>query len=108
MRFLTGAEIQADFACGTGYLPATSQAAESAVWQALVAEYPQYAVGLDQLAQTPDTMRSVTVGPSADFYYAIMNDISDMLEDGLSIEETVEMLSDDLGGMLEQYARANP
>ena len=108
VRFLTGAEIQADFACGTGYLPATSQAAESAVWQALVAEYPQYAVGLDQLAQTPDTMRSVTVGPSADFYYAIMNDISDMLEDGLSIEETVEMLSDDLGGMLEQYARANP
>ena len=108
VQFLTGAAVQADFAKGTGYLPANSEAAASDVWQALTTEYPQYDVGLTQLMQTPDTMRSVTVGPSADFYYAIMNDISDMLESDLSPEETAEMMADDLGGMLEQYARANP
>ena len=53
-------------------------------------------------------MRSVTVGPSADFYYAIMNDISDMLDSDLSVEETVRLMADDLNGMLAQYARANP
>lgn len=108
VSFLTGAEIQADFARGTGYLPIHQAAAESEAWQNLVAEYPQYAVGLEQLRSTPDSMRSVTVGPAADFYYAIINDISDMLEDDLTVDETVEILSDDLGGMLEQYLRANP
>lgn len=106
--YLTSADVQADFARGTGYLPANAAAAESEAWQALIAEYPQYQVGLEQLMATPDTMRSVTVGPSADFYYAIMNDISDMLDSDLSVEETVEILGDDLNGMLEQYLRANP
>lgn len=108
VQYLTSADVQADFARGTGYLPSNADAAASAVWMELTAAYPQYQVGLDQLAVTPDTMRSVTVGPSADFYYGIMNDISDMLEEDLSVEETVELMQDDLGGMLEQYVRANP
>ena len=108
VQYLTGAEVQADFAAGTGYLPSNREAQESETWQALIAEYPQYQVGLDQLLETPDTMRSVTVGPAADFYYGIINDISDMLESDLSVEETVELMADDLGGMLAQYAKANP
>lgn len=107
-QFLTSAEIQADFARGTGYLPSNAQARESDVWAQLIAEHPMYQVGLDQLMNTPDTMRSVTVGPSADFYYGIINDISDMLEEDLSVEETVRMMQEDLGGMLAQYLRANP
>ena len=107
VRFLTSASVQADFARGTGYLPANKEAASSETWQALIAEYPQYQVGLDQLLDTPDTMRSVTVGPAADFYYGIINDISDMLENDLSVEETVDLMTVDLGGMLEQYAKAN-
>ena len=108
VRYMTGAEVQAGFAGGTGYLPANAEAEAGESWARLVAEYPQYQVGLNQLAQTPDTMRSVTVGPAADFYYAIMNDVSDMLEEDLSVEETVRLMQEDLGGMLEQYARANP
>ena len=108
IQYLTGASVQADFARGTGYLPSNAEAANSETWQSLIAEYPQYQVGLDQLLQTPNTMRSVTVGPSADFYYGIINDISDMLEEDLSVEETVDLMADDLGGMLAQYARANP
>ena len=108
VQYLTGAAVQADFARGTGYLPSNAAAAESDIWQDLIQAYPQYQVGLDQLQETPDTMRSVTVGPAADFYYAIINDISDMLEEDLSVEETVELMADDLGGMLAQYARANP
>ena len=107
-QFLTSAPVQADFARGTGYLPSNALAEESDVWAQLVREHPQYQVGLTQLAETPDTMRSVTVGPSADFYYGIINDISDMLEEDLSVEETVQLMQDDLGGMLAQYLRANP
>ena len=53
-------------------------------------------------------MRSVTVGPSADFYYSIQNDVSDFLEDDMSPEEGVDLLADDLNGLLAQYALANP
>ena len=105
--YLTGAEIQADLARGTGYLPANRAASQSAPWLDLVAEYPQYAVGLDQLSRTPDTMRSVTVGPSANFYYAVMDGISAMLDEDLTVEETVKLLSDDLNGQLEKYLRDN-
>ena len=107
VRWLTGADAQAKFASGTGYLPANAGAVESETWQALTAEHPQFQVGLEQLKKTPETMSSVTVGPSADFYYAIMNDISDMLEEDLSPEETADLMADDLNGLLEQYARAN-
>ena len=34
--------------------------------------------------------------------------LSDMLDKNLSAEETVELMVNDLGGMLEQYALANP
>ena len=107
VRYLTGAQVQARLAAGTGYLPSNLNAAQSEAWTALIEKTPQYAVGLTQLQETPEEMRSVTVGPSADFYYGIMNAISDMLESDLTPEETVEIMQDDLGGLLEQYQRAN-
>ena len=59
VTWLTGADVQARLAAGTGYLPSNTQAAESADWHALIEEYPQYDVGLSQLMDPPDTMRSV-------------------------------------------------
>ena len=108
VTWLTGAEAQARLAAGTGYLPSNTLAAESEAWKTLTAEYPQYAMGLAQLMETPDSMRSVTVGPAADFYYAIQNDVSDMLASDLSPEETADIMEEDLNGLLTQYLRANP
>lgn len=107
LLYLTGAPVQADFAVGTGYIPVHEQAVNEAVYQQLLQEYPQYQVGLEQLAVTPADMRSVTVGPSTDFYYAIQNCVSDMLEYGDDVETTVEIMADELGGLLYQYAQAN-
>ncbi len=107
MQYLTSSEIQADFAKGTGYIPSNRAASESETWKDLIKQYPQYQVALTQLLNTPDTMRSVTVGPSADFYYAIMNDITDILDQDMTPEEGAELMADDLGGLLEQYTKAN-
>ena len=107
LNYLTGADVQADFAAGTGYLPSSSDAAESAVWQDLIAGNPIFNVGYEQILSTPPAMCSVTVGPSADFYYAIQNDVSEMLDQDLSPEEAVELMEEDLGGLLDQYAKAN-
>ena len=108
VRYLTGAAVQADFAVGTGYIPSNQAAVEEEVYQQLIARYPQYGVALEQLAVTPADMRSVTVGPAADFYYTIQNCISDMLDDDMSPQETAGIMADELGGLLYQYAQANP
>ncbi len=107
MQYLTSAEVQADFAANTGYIPSNTAALEDETYKAITAEYPQYVVAFDQLTNTPADMRSVTVGPSTDFYYAIMQCTSDMLEYNQTVEETVEILSDELNGLLAEYVRNN-
>ena len=106
--YMTSPEVQASFAIGTGYVPSNTLAASGETWLSFVAENPLYAVALDQILSTPAGMRSVTVGPSADFYYTIMNDISDMLENDQTPEETAAIMEEDLCGLLDQYGRANP
>ena len=107
VQYMTGAEVQADFAKGTGYIPSNTAAMETETYKALIDANPLYSVGLSQLMETPADMRSVTVGPSADFYYAIQNCVTEMLDDDLSVEETVEIMLDELGGLLDQYNKAN-
>ena len=107
MQYLTSAGVQADFAANTGYIPSNTAALEDETYKAITAEYPQYVVAFDQLTNTPADMRSVTVGPSTDFYYAIMQCTADMLEYTQTVEETVEILSDELNGLLAEYVRNN-
>ena len=107
MQYLTSADIQADFAAGTGYIPAHMDAMETDVYKNLIAEYPQHAVSFDQLTNTPAAMRSVTVGPTIDFYYGIQEGVSDMLTYGQTVEETVEIMDENLSGLLYQYLQNN-
>jgi len=106
-QYLASADVQADFAAGTGYTPSHEDALESAVYKDLLAKEPAYSVAFDQLNKTPANMRSVTVGPSTDFYYAIQNNISDMLKNGQTVEETVDYMDEELNGLLYQYQQNN-
>lgn len=107
VKYLTSAEVQADFAAGTGYVPAHKGAMDTAVYQDLIAQYPQYAVAYQQLMDTPETITSVTVGPAKDFYYAVMQGVSDMLEYDQTPAEAAEILEDELTMLLEDYLRSN-
>lgn len=107
VKYMTSAEVQADFAVGTGYAPSNLGAMEMDVYKALVEGKPQYGVALEQLALTPESMRSVTVGPSIDFYYAIQDCVSAMLKEDWTAEETVEIMADELNGLIYQYNLAN-
>lgn len=107
MQYLASAAVQADFAANTGYIPSNTAAMDEDLYKTVTAEYPQYLVAYDQLISTPADMRSVTVGPSKDFYYAIMQGVSDMLENDQTVEETVEIMSDEMQNLLTEYARNN-
>ena len=106
-QYLASAAVQADFAAGTGYIPAHVDAMEAESYKNLIAEYPQHAVSFTQLSNTPAAMRSVTVGPTIDFYYGIQECISDMLSYGQTVEETVEIMDETLNGLLYQYQQNN-
>lgn len=108
LTFMTSGPVQAKIAAATGYIPANATAKDDPVYQALLNEFPDYAVSLQQLNETPGSMRSVTVGPSKDFYYAIQNNISDMLTYDLPAEETLSLMETELNGLLYQYNQANP
>lgn len=108
VSYMTGAPVQANVAVATGYIPANGDSISDAAYQALLQEFPDYSVSLLQLTETPGSMRSVTVGPAKDFYYAIQNNVSDMLTYDLTPEETVSLLETELNGLLYQYNLANP
>lgn len=107
LKYLTSADVQADFAAATGYIPCNTAALDTDVYKAAVEETPAYQTVYDQLMATPSSMRSVTVGPSKDFYYAIMESVSDMLQNNQTVEETVDIMSDELGNLLTEYVRNN-
>lgn len=107
VKYLASAEVQAKFAAGTGYVPANTKSIEVEDYAKLLEDVPHFKVPVDQLKDTPEDMRSVTVGPAIDFYYAIQNNISDMLENDMSPEEVVEAMAEELNGLLEQYNKSN-
>ena len=108
VKYLASAQVQAEFAANTGYIPVNKGAADVPSYQELLAQYPQYGVPLSQLSLTPATMKSVTVGPAKDFYYAIQDNVAAMLDEGWAVDEAVEIISEELNGLLYQYKQANP
>lgn len=108
VEYLVSAEVQADWAAATGYIPVHADALSEPVYQQLISDYPQYAVSYRQLLETPSAMRSVTVGPSKDFYYTIQDAVSDMLDFDLDPADVALDLADSLNSLLYQYLRANP
>jgi len=105
---MTGEKVQADFAAGTGYTPGYKAAVDNVDYKNLLATTPQFSVAPEQLAKTPASMRSVTVGPTVDFYYAIQNGITAMLKNGDTVDATVTSMEQSLQGLLDNYLRMNP
>lgn len=107
MQYLTGAEVQAQWSTGTGYLPVNTGTEQIQSYRDYVAKMPQFTVGVQQLAATPAAFTSVTIGPAADFYYAVQNNVSEMLTKDLSVEDTIANMTGELEGILNQYNQAN-
>ena len=107
VKFMSSADIQARFGAATGYTPVNLGSAREASYAAHVAKYPQAEVGTKQLAETSPDMMGVIVGPSRDFYYEIVNQVSSMLVDKKTPEETVKTMAAALNLLLDDYAEAN-
>jgi hypothetical protein len=71
------------------------------------AAYPQAETGVRQLAETSADMTGIIVGPSRSFYMEIMNQVSAMLTERKTPEDTVKSMSAALNLILDDYAEAN-
>lgn len=107
MKYMTGAKVQADFAIGTGYTPSNLEALTSDVYKELLAKIPQFTTAGEQLEKTSAEMKSLTVGPTIDFYYAIQNEVSSMLAENKSVDSALNSMAEDLQGLLDNWARTN-
>ena len=104
LKYMISDAVQCDFAAGTGY----TVAKPSETWDAFIADgHEQYDTGRQQLSITSPEMRSVTVGPSVDFYNAIMSGVGAMLENGTDPDTAAAELADTLQGLLDNWARMN-
>src|SRR5699024_1625344 len=75
VKFMTNADIQAEWAAGTGYFPITPAAYDEQVLKDVYEEYPQYTTAVDQLEDT-------TVTP------AIQGALTEVLPEARKIIET--------------------
>lgn len=107
MKYLTSAEPQADIALASGYIPCHSGAFNVPAYQEYTAQYPQLTVGPEQLTLTDPDNVGINVGPSIDFYLEVQAQVSNMLENDASPEDTAAAMSASLNGMLAEYAKAN-
>ena len=107
VKFMCSADIQARFAVATGYTPVNLGSANQKAYTDHVAKYPQAETGARQLAQTSPDMMGVIVGPSRNFYYEIVNQVSAMLTENKNPEDTVRSMSTALNRLLDDYIEAN-
>ncbi|MDR1803785.1 MAG: extracellular solute-binding protein [Treponema sp.] len=107
VKFMCSADIQARFSAATGYTPVNIGSANERAYIDYIALYPQAMTGTKQLAETSADMMGVIVGPSRNFYYEIVNQVSFMLTENKTPEETVSTMARALNLLLDDYAEAN-
>ena len=107
VKYMCSANVQARFAAATGYTPVNSGSVNERTYIDYVTRYPQALVGTRQLAETSPDMMGIIVGPSRNFYMEIVNQVSVMLEQRRTPEETVTSMARSLNLLLDDYAEAN-
>jgi sn-glycerol 3-phosphate transport system substrate-binding protein len=107
VKFMCSAGIQARFSAATGYTAVNLGSSREQTFVNYLASNPQAEVGTKQLAETSPDMMGVIVGPSRNFYMEIANQVSVMLTERKTPEETAENMTRALNLLLEDYAEAN-
>jgi sn-glycerol 3-phosphate transport system substrate-binding protein len=107
VKFMCSPEIQARFSVATGYTPVNTASVKEKIYIDHAAKFPQIETGPGQLALTSPDMMGVIIGPSRNFYYEIVSQVSAMLREGKTPEATAMSMAAALNLLLDDYAEAN-
>jgi len=107
VQFMCSPDIQARFSVSTGYIPVNLASLDKAIYTDHIARFPQAETGTRQLEQTNPDMMGIIVGPSRNFFFEIISQVSAMLTNNRTPEDTVRTMTSALNLLLDDYIEAN-
>ena len=107
MKFLTNAQAQLYWHIETGYLPVNRYTYEMDEYNAHCEENPLFRVASDQLLASNPEVVGLWIPNAYQVYYSFQSNIRSMLEENLSIDETVSRMADEIDGYLDDFNEQN-
>lgn len=107
VKFLVSAESQAYWNAQTGYFPVTTEAHSEKVFIDNVAQYPQFQTAIDQLHDSAPQYAGALISVFPEARAIVETEIENMLNNGVSPEETVELLATQINEAIAEYNELN-
>lgn len=107
MKFLTSAQAQLYWHIETGYLPVNRYTYEMDEYNAHCDENPLFRVASDQLLASNPEVVGLWIPNAYQVYYSFQSNIRSMLEEDLSIDDTVTRMADEIDGYLDDFNEQN-
>ncbi|MGN0159554.1 MAG: ABC transporter substrate-binding protein [Brotaphodocola sp.] len=107
VKFLVSPESQAYWNAQTGYFPVTTAAHEEPVFQENIAKYPQFATAIDQLHDSNPQSAGALLSIFPEARAIVETEIENMLNNGVSPEDTVAAIAENINKSIEEYNLLN-
>lgn len=107
LKYLTSAEVQFFWHKETGYFPVNNATYELKEFKEHLDENKLFKVAIDQLHDSNPLVQSVWWPNAFQAYYEVQNAVIQMLEKGVSIDQTVTNLANTFNGFMAEYNRMN-
>lgn len=107
VEFLISPESQAYWNQQTGYFPITTAAHEEEVFKQNIAEYPQFQTAIDQLHDATPKDQGALLGVFPEARQIIETVIENMLNNGVSPEDTAASMAEQINASIENYNLVN-
>ena len=107
MKFMTSAESQLYWHLETGYLPVNRDTYTMDEYRANCEANPLFRVASDQLLASNPKVVGLWIPNGYEVYYAFQSNIKAMLEQGISIDDTVEKMRNEIDRGLDDFNRQN-
>ncbi|MDD6619120.1 MAG: extracellular solute-binding protein, partial [Clostridiales bacterium] len=107
VKFLVSAESQAYWNAQTGYFPVTTEAHKEQVFIDNVAQYPQFQTAIDQLHDSAPQYAGALLSVFPEARSIVETEIENMLNNGISPEDTVTALAEQINESISEYNELN-
>ena len=107
MKYLTSAESQLTWHIKTGYLPVNKDTYNLDEFKTHCEQNPEFKVASDQLLASNPKVVGLWIPNGYEVYYAFQSNIKAMLEENISIEETVDKMTNEIDIGLDAFNRQN-
>lgn len=107
VKFLVSAESQAYWNAQTGYFPVTTEAHKEQVFIDNVAQYPQFQTAIDQLHDSAPQYAGALISVFPEARAIVETEIENMLNSGVSPEDTVTALAEQINESIAEYNELN-